>query len=77
MELTIPFEIGFEAAEQRKESKYLGILLEANKVGYTSCIITPEMGSSGLPHTQGFKKLQHQLQTPRKLKDIHSMLVTA
>ena len=39
IELTILFETGltFEAAQQRKENKYLDILLEDKKVGYTSC----------------------------------------
>ena len=75
MEFTIPFKTGFEAAQQRKQSKYLDLLHEAEKTGYTSCLITLEMGSHGLPHMQGFKKLQHQLQIPNK--EIHSMLVMA
>ena len=75
MELTIPFEMGFKVAHQRKESKYLDLLHEAEKVGYTSCLITMETGSHSLPHIQGFKKLQHHLQIPNK--KIHSMLETA
>jgi hypothetical protein len=31
LELTIPFETGFEAAQQRKEGKYLELLQEAEK----------------------------------------------
>ena len=75
LELTVPFETGFEAAQQRKEGKYLELLHEAGKAGYKGCLITLEMGSHGLPHMQGFKKLQDQLLIPRK--EIHSMLVMA
>ena len=70
MELTIPFETGFEAVQKRKENRSLDILKDGKKAGYTSSIITLDMGSRGLPHMQGFKKLQHQLQISKK--DIHS-----
>ena len=61
VELTIPFETSFHEAQTRKESRYADLTQEATKSGYKTNLITVEMGSRGLAHMNGFKKLQKVL----------------
>ena len=61
VELTIPFETSFHEAQTRKESRCADLTQEATKSGYKTNLITVEMGSRGLAHINGFKKLQKVL----------------
>ena len=48
VELTIPFEDGFEAAHERKETKYLsGIVAPARAAGFSPRLFSVEVGSRG------------------------------
>jgi len=48
VELTVCFETSYEAAITRKEDRYHDLMAETRKAGYTSTLITVEMGSRGL-----------------------------
>ena len=55
VELTIPFETSFEAAAERKESKYEELVTAARRNGFDATLITIEVGSRGVPNPTGFK----------------------
>lgn len=57
VELTIPYETGFQAAANRKQEKYLDLQESVERAGYKSHIITIEVGSRGLVNPTGFEKL--------------------
>ena len=51
------FETCFQAAADRKMVKYLDLVTSAQRAGYTTQIITVEVGSRGLVNSTGFEKL--------------------
>ena len=51
------FETSYEAASMRKEERYHDLIDETRKAGYTSPLITVEVGSRGLPNMSGFQRL--------------------
>ena len=57
IELTIPYETGFQAAADRKLEKYLDLQDSVERAGYKSNIITIEVGSRGLVNPIGFTHL--------------------
>ena len=65
VELTVSFETSFEGASQRKETKYEDIVAAARESGYKTTLITVEVGSRGVPHMPGFKKLSQTLHLSR------------
>ena len=69
IELTVCFETGFLAAADRKEEKYLDLATSAQNAGYTTEIITVEVGSRGLPHPTGFTKIATAFNI--KVKDLN------
>ncbi len=58
VELTVCFETSYKAAVTRKEDRYLDLILDAKRAGYSPTQITLEMGSRGLPNMDGFQKLR-------------------
>ena len=66
IELTVCFETSFEAAVERKETKYHDLVISAERAGYNTTLITLEMGSRGVPHPPGFIQLAHELFMSRK-----------
>ena len=65
-ELTVCCEASYEAARQRKLLKYLDIEEEARSNGYTTDLLTLEVGSSGFINTASFNDLRTHLLTPRR-----------
>ena len=61
IELTVCFETSFEAAAEKKETKYHDLVTSAERAGYNTTLITLEMGSRGAPHLPGFTQLTHEL----------------
>ena len=71
VELTVPFETGFDNARERKETKYEELVLSARNNGYETTLLTLEVGARGVPSMLGFKKLQHTLSlTNHQLKSL-------
>ena len=66
IELTVCFETSFEAAAERKETKYHDLVISTERAGYNTTLITLEMGSRGTPHLPGFTQLAHELFMLRK-----------
>ena len=65
MELTVCYEACFQAAADRKERKYLDLANSTESAGFTTQIITVEVGSRGLLNPTGFDELA----TAFKIKD--------
>ena len=61
VELTVPFETGFNAAAERKETSYKDLVNRARQAGYKTHLTTVEVGAQGVPHMAGFSKLKHEL----------------
>ena len=61
MELTVPFETGFQAAAERKTASYEDLVHRARQSGYNTHLITVEVGAQGIPHMAGFSKLKQEL----------------
>ena len=64
-ELTVSFETSFEAAAERKETNYQDLVSRAEQAGYSTTLITLEMGSRGVPHLPGFTRLAQELTISR------------
>ena len=45
VELTVPFETGFQAAAERKETNYEDLVNRARQAGYNTHLITVEVGA--------------------------------
>ena len=73
VELTVCFETSYEAAIMRKEDQYHDLIAETRKAGYTSTLITVEMGSRGLPSMFGFQRLRDILKLRRP--EFHKLLL--
>ena len=58
LELTICSEVSYVAAQERKTVKYIDLVSEVEKNGFNTELITLEVGSRGLVHVDGFKRLQ-------------------
>ena len=58
LELTIPFDTILDDAAKRKEAKYLDLVSSIKEAGFTTTLLTVEMGSRGLPNVNGWRKLQ-------------------
>ena len=58
VELTTCFETSYEAVITRKGDRYHDLTDETRKAGYTSTLITVEVGSRGLPNMSGFQRLR-------------------
>ena len=65
VELTVSFETSFEAAAERKETNYQDLASRAEQAGYSTTLITLEMGSRGVPHLPGFTRLAQELTISR------------
>ena len=61
LELTIPFETTLNDAAERKETRYKELVQSAQQAGYTTALITIEVGARGVPHMAGFQMLKHEL----------------
>ena len=61
VELTVPFETGFQAAAERKETNYEDLVNRARQAGYNTHLITVEVGARGVPHMAGFRKLKQEI----------------
>ena len=67
IELTICYETIFQAAAERKEEKYLDLATSTRSAGYSTNVITIEIGSRGLaPSRYWFNKLLIALNTPTR-----------
>ncbi len=75
LELTVCFETSYDAASTRKQERYLHLISDAREAGYTSTLITLEMGSRGLPSMSGFQKLRDTLRL--STKEFHDLLLEA
>ena len=62
VELTVPFETGFQAAAERKETNYEDLVNRARQAGYNTHLITVEVGARGIPHMAGFRKLKQEIE---------------
>ena len=74
LELTICFETSYEAAAQRKVTKYLELKEALNK-GYKANVVTLEVGSRGFISIKGFKSLSKALVAVTK-RDFRHFLIT-
>ena len=61
LELTIPFETTLNDASERKETRYEELVHSAQQAGYTTALITIEVGARGVLHIAGFQMLKHKL----------------
>ena len=69
VELTVPFETGFEEAISRKTNRYSGLLDESRKNGFDTKLITIEIGARGFINMPGLAKLYLQTTANRKEKN--------
>ena len=58
IELTIPFERNFEAAQQRKSAKYASLIAGIEEVGYKCSFFSLEVGSRGVISNGAFSFLK-------------------
>ena len=58
-ELTVCFESNFSEAAQRKAAKYTDLMEQAEQNGYSTTLLTLQMGSRGIPHYPSFKASHH------------------
>ena len=65
VELTVPFETGFQDAAERKETSYEDLVHRAKQAGYNTHLITIEVGARGVPHMAGFCRLKQELRLTR------------
>ena len=72
IELNVCCESSFQAAKERKESKYLELMEEVENNGYNVDLITLEVGSRGFVHVAGSLELKISLAIQNK--DIRSLL---
>ena len=63
----IPFETSFEDVVTKNEDRCFELVSEAVKAGYSAETITVEVGSRGLPNTNGLNRLKHLLQIHQKV----------
>ena len=56
-ELTVCFETNFVDASQRKTNKYQDLLETCTANGYTTSLVTLEVGSRGFGNVAGFEQL--------------------
>ena len=65
-ELTVCCEASYEAAHKRKLQKYMDLEKEARSNGYTTDLLTLEVGSRGFINTVSFNELRTYLLVPSK-----------
>ena len=71
IELTVCYETNFDEAAKRKDERYQDLLNDVSSMGYTTSLITLEMGSRGLPHLPGFYRLRDMMgMSRRKFKEL-------
>ena len=56
-ELTVCYESNFEEAAKRKSAKYSDLAEQAELSGYSTTLLTLQVGSRGVPHYDSFKQL--------------------
>ena len=66
IELTVPFETGFEEAADRKKRRYSTLATRCTERGYKSAIHTIEVGSRGFINIPSLENFYCLLKTPRK-----------
>ena len=66
LELTVSFEAAMEEAWQRKQAKYQDLVNEATEAGYSTELITLEVGSRGMIDESELVTLQAALDTTTK-----------
>jgi len=66
IELSVCFETNFEAARERKVSRYTDLAEEAEQHGYTCDILTVEVGSRGVVEVLGLDRLKRMLKVQGK-----------
>lgn len=71
IELTVPFESCFDDAKERKANKYSDLEKDWKSQGFSSSLITIEVGSRGFIHDPGFVKLRSL--TKSSLKQIQAL----
>ena len=49
VKLTVPFETGFQAATERKETNYKNLVNRARQTAHNTHFITVEVGAQGVP----------------------------
>ncbi len=65
-ELTVCFETSFQEAAERKETKYHDLMMAAEATGYSTTLMTLQVGSRGVPDLSRFNDLSHKLTIPRQ-----------
>ena len=73
LELTVSFEPQMEDAQQRKQSKYQDLVEASRDAGYTTELITVEVGSRGLVDASSFRPLARVLNVSHK--DISNLCI--
>ena len=73
LELTVCFESNFSEAHQRKEKKYSELFEEVEANGYSTELITMEVGLRGFANYDSFKQLKYSLGASSK--EIHDLLL--
>ena len=58
-ELTVCFESNFSEAAQQKAAKYTDLMEQAEQNGYSTTLLTLQMGSRGTPHYPSFNDEGH------------------
>ena len=77
LELTIPFDTLLGDAAKRKEAKYLDLVSSIKEAGFTTNLLTVEVGSRGLPNVEGWRKLQRVFGLPKRAtKDLMTEAAT-
>ena len=74
LELTISFEAQVEDARQRKQAKYQDLVEAACAAGFSTELITVEIGSRGMVDDSTFAMLQSAVKASQK--DLSSLCMT-
>ena len=64
VELTVPFETGLEDASQRKATKYADLVVSCRDNGYTTTLMTIQVGSRGYLHRPSLDNLYKLVKVP-------------
>ena len=81
VELTVCFEASYEAAHRRKVEKYIDLVDEARGNGYTTKLVTLEVGSRGFINTSSFDDIRRYLVASRQewrsfLQEVSKLAIT-
>ena len=77
-ELTVCFESNFEEAAQRKTAKYTDLAEQVEQGGYSTTLLTLQVGSRGVPHYESFLQLASVTNmTEREREEIENSWTTS